>query len=428
MALRTIAILSLLASPAFGYPKIGEYMPVSNVQEHMQISKDTALMVAALKGDEPDYALAKHIYTKGGGESCKSADKARTLQGFATKDLTGESYADNWYQNGYSKTWWDDWFLAGLDGTGPWAKLGVTQRSVSLQKGLMGLMSWYAAHELEAAIVKAKKEETRTDAKAGHAWDEGWAFYYGATDGTSAPWEVAKKRDADFPDGVAVKDEIVGYFNGGLVAVRKDTYDEEVATTHMNVIYKMWAITYLRAALKYLQVAEKAYGNGKAHAEGYAYWMATAGMMKESCPDGFKALTDGLEITQTSIPSGTYCAAKAKIEACFDKWELSCKMVGEYKDAKEKGIECPDACKSKDYEFPKGVAAVAAVDEELPADVKCKPPAPGAPAPAGGSPAPAGGSPAPAGGSPAPAGGDASSAMVSTVGLTALGVGLLLQM
>merc|ERR1719352_201867 len=193
--------------------------------------------------------------------------------------------------------------MAGFDGCGDWADLGEVQRSVSLQKGLMGLVTFYAAHELEAAIAKAKTESKRNDETSGHAWDEGWAFYYG-TDGTNAPWEVAKKRDGDFVDGdkgVKVSTGIVQYFNEGVIKVRKDTYNEADATKAMNTIYSMWTVTYLRAALKYLSIAEKAY-NAKAHAEGFAYYMAIDGFVAAHCEDAAKALREGLTITQTSIP------------------------------------------------------------------------------------------------------------------------------
>jgi len=408
MALRVIAILSLLVNTAFGYPAIGAYMPVSNVLEHSQINKDVELFVNALKGETPNYALAKEIYTKGGGNSCKSATSQRTLQGFATKDLTGESFADMFYASGEPTNFWDKWFLAGLDGTGAWKDLGSVQRTVSLQKGAMGLVTLYASHELEAAIVKAKQEAGRSDLKSGHAWDEGWAFYYGSDDGTNAPWEVAKKRDGDFPDGSEVKTAIVPYFNAGLIAVRKDTYNEADAIKHMNVIYKMWTVTYMRAALKYLQIAEKTY-SAKAHAEGYSYWMAISGMVASKCKDHADAMTNALAITQTSIPAGTFCTTKKLIEECYPQLGISCEMVGTYKDAATKGIQCPDACANTPVTIPSGMAAVAPVEGTLPDDITCK---------VGTAPAPGGSS----------NNNDVSSAVLPTVGLITLGLGLFLQM
>jgi len=300
--------------------------------------------------------------------------------------------------------------MAGLDGTGDWKTLGDTQRSVSLQKGAMGLMTWYASHELEAAVLKAKTEENRVDTKAPHAWDEGWAFYYG-TNGDNSPWEVSKKRDGDFPDSAKVETQIVPHFNSGLIAVRKDTYDEAKAIAHMGVIYDMWSITYIRAALKYLSITEKAY-NAKAHAEGYAYWMAISGWAASKCKAEADAMTAALDIKQTEIKEGTYCAAKKKIESCYDKLGISCALVGEYKDAGVKGVKCSDACSSPAKSFPPGASAVAGV-EGTHTDVKCKveynPTASATPAPSGNTQ-------------------DASSAVISSVGLAALGLSGLLQM
>merc|ERR1719191_138012 len=94
-----------------------------------------------------------------------------------------------------------------------------------------------------------------------------------------------------------VNREIVPYFNKGLMAVRTDTYDEAEAVANMNIIYKMWSITYLRAALKYLGISEKNYAQ-KPHAEGYAYWMAIAGYVKSFCSAEADELTAALDIKQ----------------------------------------------------------------------------------------------------------------------------------
>jgi hypothetical protein len=274
----------------------------------------------------------------------------------------------------------------------------------------MGLMTWYASHELEAAVAKAKTEANRVDTKAPHAWDEGWAFYYG-TDGSGSPWEVSKKRDGDFPDSAKVETAIVPHFNSGLIAVRTATYDEKKAIAHMNVIYDMWTITYLRAALKYLSITEKAY-NAKAHAEGYAYWMAISGWAASKCKAEADAMTAALDITQTAIKAGTYCAAKKKIQSCYDKLKISCALVGEYKDAGVKGVKCDEACSSPDKTFPAGADAVEAV-EGTHTDKTCEKPFNPSASP----------TPAPSGNTQ-----DASSAVISSVGLATLGLSGLLHM
>jgi hypothetical protein len=241
----------------------------------------------------------------------------------------------------------------------------------------MGLVTWYAAHELEAAIDKAKTEAKRVDTVAPHAWDEGWAFYYG-TNGVDAPWEVAKKRDSDFcvngntPAGCAtVKTDILPHFNKGLTAVRTATYNEATATKHMNTIYAMWTITYMRAALKYLSITEKNY-NEKAHAEGYAYWMAIAGWVAPKCKTDAAAMTAAVDITRTSIPAGTYCDVKQKMESCYTALGISCKLMGEFKDAGTTGVACTTACSNTDVTIDAGVGPVTAVTGTN-TDVTCTP-------------------------------------------------------
>jgi len=155
-----------------------------------------------------------------------------------------------------------------------------------------------------------------------------------------------------------------------------------------------------------LSITEKSY-NAKAHAEGYAYWKSISGWAKSKCPEGADALTEALDITLTSIEAGTYCAAKKKIEACYDKLGISCTLVGEYKDAGVKGVKCSDACKSGDTEFPDGDPAVAAV-EGTATDVSCDPGPPTTAAPTDQD--------------------TASSAVISSVGLATLGFGGLLHM
>jgi len=362
---------------AGAYPLIGTYRPVSNVLEHSQINLDVAAFNTALAGDSPDYVAAKAIYENGAGNSCKSATSARTLQGFATKDLTGESFADAFYGSGLAKDFWNTWFLAALDGTGDWSSLSRTKRVTSLKKGAMGLVTFYASHELEAAIVKAAGSSGPTDSGSGHAWDEGWAFYHG-TDGSASPWEVAGKRDSNFPTGTAVQTAIVPYFNKGLIAVRTGTYSDTDAKANRDIIYKMWAITYLRAAYKYLEISERSYSE-KAHAEGYAYYMAIDGWVASKSSTAAQTMRDALAITKTSIASGTYCTAKAAMEAVYPALGIDCTMMGTWTDASVTVTSCSTACSAATVTLAAGASAVVGVVGTH-SDVTC---APGtAPAPA----------------------------------------------
>jgi hypothetical protein len=336
MAFRVLGAAALSLAPgALAYDEIDGYMPVSDVQEQGQIIDDVTLMFAAMSFNSLEagavYAGAECIYENGGGQSCKSASTPRVLQGFATKDLTGETYADKFYASGYAVDFWDEFLTAALHGTGDFDGLSDTKRVTSIKKGVMGLVTYYASHELEAAIDKAAVASTRSDSKSGHAWDEGWAFYRGLnSDDQDTPFEVAVKRDSDFPDGTTVSTAIVPYFNAGLIAVRSDTYDATSAEYARDTIYKMWAITYLRAALKYLELMEASYDE-KAHAEGYAYWNAIDGWWGQYDSASAASMRNALAITKTEIASGTFCDTKALMEAAYPTVGIDCDMVGTYK-------------------------------------------------------------------------------------------------
>jgi hypothetical protein len=353
MAFRVLGAAALSLAPgALAYDEIHGYMPVSDVQEHGQIIDDVTLMFAAMSASSLEagavYAGAKCIYENGGGQSCKSESTARKLQSFATKDLTGETYADKFYASDYSVDFWDENLDAALQGTGDFAGLSDTKRTTSIKKSVMGLVTYYASHELEAAIDKAAVDSTRSDSGSGHAWDEGWAFYRGLNaDDQDTPFEVAVKRDSDFPDGTTVSTAIVPYFNAGLIAVRNDTYDVTSAEYARDTIYKMWAITYLRAALKYLEKAEATYDE-KAHAEGYAYWNAIDGWWTQYDSASATSMRNALAITKTEITAGTFCTTKALMEAAYPAVGIDCDMVGSYKDST---IDCSSTRRLEETTF-----------------------------------------------------------------------------
>jgi len=372
MIVSLVLVLALnMLNDVVCYPAIGPYMPVSNVHEHKQISDEVKAFNDALAGNSPNYARAKFIYMYGAGVSCKSATNPRTLQGFALKNLAGETFHDAFRKDNYMKAnFWDTFMLDALNGAGTFAGLDRVKRVTSLKKGVLGLVTYYASHELESAIAKAANGGTeRSDTKSAHAWDEGWAFYYGAdSSGTNSPWEVAKKRDSDFT-GTDVSTTIDEQFNKGLIAVRSSTYNAGLATAARDTIYTMWSVTYLRAALKYLQLAETSY-DAKAHAEGYAYYMAIDGWIYSKNSAAATKLRSKLAITQTSIPSGSFCDAKQTLEAAYQAIGISCSIMGEFSGTG--GITCSPACSSPLVTLPTGSSAVSQVTGSA-TDVQCVP-------------------------------------------------------
>ncbi len=167
MAVAFLVAVTSLASVSHGYEVIGEYMPVSDVLEHAQVSLDVAALNEKLTGEVPDYTGAAAIYSpiyQEGMHSCKSPTKRRTIQGFARKDLAGESFYDSFAAAGFlAPSYWDSWMLEALDGSGIFEGLSDIKRVACIKKGVMGILTLYASHELEAAVVKA-----RDPAKRGH--------------------------------------------------------------------------------------------------------------------------------------------------------------------------------------------------------------------------------------------------------------------
>jgi high-affinity iron transporter len=347
---------------SFSYRKIGAYMPVSDVLEHSQITFDVAQFGLTLAGENPDYAGAKILYEKG-NHSCKSTTNVRTLQSFAVKDLSGETFYDAASAAGLSSPqWWNEWMLDALSGTGVFEGLSTTKRVTSLKKGILGLVTLYASHELESAIFKAADVALRGNSGGGtaaHAWDEGWAFYYGADEsGSNSPWEVAKKRDGDFPDGSRVHVDIVAQFNAGLMAVRNETFDIDVAKKARDTIYALWTVTYLRAALKYLEIIEHTYQE-KAHAEGYAYYRAIDGWLAAKDTTAAASMRAALDIRKTDVVAGTFCDAKAKVEAAYEALGIDCAVVGLFSGSK---MTCDRACSAPlAAPFPVGAASAPVV-------------------------------------------------------------------
>jgi len=373
---RFLAVALLLAMSSFGasaYPALGGYMPVSNVLEHTEIIKDVMAFADALAGESPDYAKAKKIYMFGAGNSCKSPSSVRTLQGFAQKDLTGESFADKFIAGGFPAKFWDAVILAALDGTADFAGAERTKRVTSLKKLVLGVCNFYASHELEAAIKKVESGDSADGSGSTLAWDEGWAFYYGSEpDGAEAAWGAAAEYDADFAGNgsITVSTEIVAQFNAGLHFVRNSTANLTNAIRARDTIYKLWALTYIRAALKYVELSETSY-NGKVHAEGFAWYMAIDGFVASYHASAAKAMRDALNISKPSVPSGTFCAVREQMLQALPAMGLDCKALGTFKDS-TLTASCPSVCNvSATLQLPAGRSPAAAVSASASSNMDC---------------------------------------------------------
>lgn len=359
--------LVVLCTGANPHDDYGGYKPASNVIEHSQISLDIEAFTTAV--NKEDWTTAKKIYTDG-RYSCKTTSKTRTLQGFVsastvTGKLTGQAYWDSQITGaagpnaahgvipgagrlGIKTSYWDDFIVGALDGTGDFSGLSTTMRKVAANKGILGVLTVYTGYELEASIKKAVAGSTTDDKGAPHNWDEGWVFYYGshketgktAYSGKYGAWEFTYKRDTDYTSTGAAKGatQILKYFLEGLKASRTGTVDTAKMIESRNNIYRIFALSAIRAALKYSYLTQynkagTAEYSETYHMEAYAYYLSAAGWIAQADETAAKAVLALLDFkkAKTALNADLYCAVKKELIPVYTKLGLDCLLVGTYK-------------------------------------------------------------------------------------------------
>ena len=230
----------------------GGYEYASNVDNHRMLMGDVC-DIKALSGAY-DWDGVKDIY-ENGEHAEKSDGSYRPLMGFA--DASGKNHAyDSYYGADGS---WNDFVSAAIDGTGPFAGESDTVRDQATEKGIQnGVMTAYAIHELNAAIIKAEAGNWGPD-DAQHAWDEGWAFYHGPDDSDHdydgcGPYATADKRAGNFgtdnADGTAATNvATLAAMNAGLAAMQSE--DMQGLVDARDEILKNIVIVYSQASVRY---------------------------------------------------------------------------------------------------------------------------------------------------------------------------------
>ena len=230
----------------------GGYEYASNVDNHRMLMGDVC-DIKDLSGAY-DWDGVKDIY-ENGEHAEKSDGSYRTLMGFA--DASGKNHAyDSYYGSDGS---WNDFVSAAIDGTGPFAGESDTVRDQATEKGIQnGVMTAYAIHELNAAIIKAEAGNWGPD-DAQHAWDEGWAFYHGPDDSDHdydgcGPYATADKRAGNFgtdnADGTAATNvATLAAMNAGLAAMQSE--DMQGLVDARDEILKNIVIVYSQASVRY---------------------------------------------------------------------------------------------------------------------------------------------------------------------------------
>ena len=252
----------------------GGYTYASNVDNHRMLMGDVC-DIKDLSGAY-DWDGVKDIY-EDGKHAEKSDGSYRTLMGFA--DASGKNHAYDAYYGADGS--WNDFVSAAIDGTGPFDGESDTVRDQAVEKGIQnGVMTAYAIHELNAAIIKAEAGNWGAD-DAQHAWDEGWAFYHGPDDSNHdydgcGPYATAAKRGGNFGTGDATNIATLAAMNAGLTALQNE--DMQGVVDARDEVLKNIVIVYSQASVRYASKMTDDLAAGdtadydKHQAEGHAFY------------------------------------------------------------------------------------------------------------------------------------------------------------
>ena len=252
----------------------GGYDYASNVDNHRMLMGDVC-DIKDLSGAY-DWDGVMDIY-ENGKHAEKSDGSYRTLMAFA--DASGKNHAyDDYYGADGS---WNDFVSAAIEGTGPFTGESDTVRDQATEKGIQnGVMTAYAIHELNAAIIKAEAGNWGPD-DAQHAWDEGWAFYHGPDDADAdydgcGPFATAAKRGGNFGTGDATNIATLAAMNDGLTALKNE--DMQGVIDARDEVLKNVVIVYSQASVRYASKMTEDLAAGdtadydKHQAEGHAFY------------------------------------------------------------------------------------------------------------------------------------------------------------
>ena len=303
-------LLSALAGCAGGDGAVdlddsdGGYDYASNVDNHRMLMGDVC-DIKDLSGAY-DWDGVKDIYEN--GEYAEKSDGSyRTLMGFA--DAAGKNHAyDDYYGADGS---WNDFVSAAIDGTGPFAGESDTVRDQAVEKGIQnGVMTAYAIHELNAAIIKAEAGNWGPD-DAQHAWDEGWAFYHGPDDADAdfdgcGPFATAAKRGGNFGTGDATNVATLAAMNDGLTALQNQ--DMQGVIDARDEVLKNVVIVYSQASVRYASKMtvdlDEANGDYDKHqAEGHAFFRVIEAYVADYTDACYNNQTHGMAYLGAGVAS-----------------------------------------------------------------------------------------------------------------------------
>ena len=271
-----------------------------------------------------DWDGVKDIYES--GEYAEKSDGSyRTLDAFASASGKNHAY-DTYYGEAGS---WDLFVSAAIEGTGAFAGESDTVRDQVVEKGIQnGIMTAYAIHELNAAIIKAEAGNWGPD-DAQHAWDEGWAFYHGPDDSGAdfdgcGPYATADKRAGNFgtdnADGTAAANvATLAAMNAGLTAMQNE--DMQGLVDARDEVLKNIVIVYSQASVRYASKMTDDLATGDAddydkhQAEGHAFFRVIEAYVHATTTRPMAWHTSEQALRQHATPSHGR-STKAKATTC----------------------------------------------------------------------------------------------------------------
>ena len=287
----------------------GGYEYASNVDNHRMLMGDVC-DIKDLSGAY-DWDGVKDIYES--GEYAEKSDGSyRTLNGFAA--ASGKNHAYDTYYGADGS--WDLFVSAAIEGTGAFSDESDTVRDQVVEKGIQnGIMTAYAIHELNAAIIKAEAGNWGPD-DAQHAWDEGWAFYHGPDDSGAdfdgcGPYATADKRAGNFgtddADGTAATNvATLAAMNAGLTAMQNQ--DMQGLVDARDEVLKNVVIVYSQASVRYASkmTVDLDEDNGdydKHQAEGHAFFRVIEAYVADHTDSCYNNKTHGMAYIGASVAS-----------------------------------------------------------------------------------------------------------------------------
>lgn len=310
----------------------GDYTYASNVNAHRLVLNDVCDVKKQLDADTIDFAAIEAIY-RDGVHSVNSDGSVRTLAGFATAE--DRMHGLGGYYGSAAPL--DDWMSEAIAGTGRFEGASDGVRRQAIEKGAQNqIMVAWVVHELNTALGKVAEGDIDAESGAPHNWDEGWAFYHGASP-QCAPYATADSRAGNFGttveggDMAQANQAIAEAMNAGREALLAG--DVEGSEEAANEVIRNVVITYSQAAIRYASLVPADVEVGELDAaaehrvEGLAFWRVIEAIAAEAGAD-VEAVNAVFDLSAELGTTGDGDEVRAALQPVFDNLGITTDDIG----------------------------------------------------------------------------------------------------